>query len=213
MCNDYWHSKSWPEAPRNLHVSNSSKEDSIVISCCWVPSPCYHYFIVSWRSQHGGLHMDMSSQFWHVRVWTKAWREGLTGALFPWVNKEIVGKRKAQQHCTRCWRVSPWLERGVQVYAVNEAIKADCWLYAGAAIIVSPFRGSARGAMYWISDVGDPFWLTFYPFLPCYEPQSWPWASLVGFGWDISKRQIGESRVKSGFYHSGSLYILGLMFP
>lgn len=37
----------------------------------------------------------------------EALREGLTGALFPRVNKEIVGKRKAQQHCTRCRRVSP----------------------------------------------------------------------------------------------------------
>lgn len=36
---------------------------------------------------------------------------------------------------------------------------------------------------------------------------------LFGFGWVISPRPIGGSRVRSGYYHSGFLYILGLDVP
>ena len=74
------------------------------------------------------------------------------------------------------------------------------------------------GVMYWISDVGDLSRLAFSPFLSCSKLQSLTLGSfvlwlLVGFGWVISPRPIGGSRVRSGYYHSGSLYILRLDVP
>lgn len=62
----------------------------------------------------------------------------------------------------------------------------------------------------------SPDWLSTLSY-PAPNPEltlvSFVLSLLVGFGWVISPRPIGGNRMRSGYYHSSSLYIFGLDVP
>lgn len=175
---------------------------------------CQVHVTASRRSQHGGLSMDMSCQFWHVRVCPQAWRDGPTGALFL-SKQESSWKGKPKQHYSRCWSISPW--RG-GIGWTGLWCEGGCERRQTIGFIpeqpyeVSPFWGSARGLRRWgnVLDIWCSATLDWLSTLSCPAriPEStWDYLVLwllLGFGWGISRRRIGRSRVRSelsGFFH------------
>ena len=159
--------------------------------------------------------MDMSSQFWLVRACPKAWRDAHT-SLFLWVNKKVVGKRKALDETQEDFTLmsQSWVYgfvRWMRLWKKMGFIPAQPYE-------VSPFWGSARPLGRW-GNVPNSWcsWLVQVDSAfscPAVNGRAdFAWAPFVlwlpaGFGWGIAC-PVGRSRARSGDYHSSSIHILG----